>query len=111
MKLFSKISHGASKMFNKASDSAPTMYRKFNNTIRKVDNSVARVGNFIANSSDHFTGNKLLGDSVRGITSSVHQTRKNLQNDLEKSIKGNLNDVRDPNSEGKNNAQKNIASI
>jgi hypothetical protein len=87
------------------------MYRKFNNTIRKADNSAARVGNFIANTSDHVTGNKLIGDQVRGVTSSIHQARKNLQNDLEKSIRGNLNEVREPNAEGNNNAQKHISSV
>jgi hypothetical protein len=88
MKLFSKISQGATKLFNKVT-SDPNFMRKVSNTARKVDNSVMRVGDFLANTANTL-GFAPIGSAIRGGASAVHAIR----NDLEKTIRAPMGEVR-----------------
>jgi membrane-anchored protein YejM (alkaline phosphatase superfamily) len=114
MKLFNKLSNNAQKLFNKVSSEAPTIYRKFNNTVRKIDNSVGRVGNFIQNSSKDL-GVPIVGDHAKILTDKVHdfrlgvnKTTEKIKNNLEKAIHEPMNKItKDPNSEGGHPSQTN----
>jgi len=114
MKLFNKFSSNTQKLFNKVSSEAPTIYRKFNNTIRKIDNSVGRVGNFIQNSSRDLgvpiIGNnaKMLTDRVHDFRLGVNKTTEKIKNNLEKAIHEPMNKItKDPHSEGGHPSQNN----
>jgi len=89
MSFFHKLASGANKLFSKVGGNDPHFFRKVGNTARKVDNSVQRVGNFLASSATSL-GLHPLADAINGATSSVHEVRNNL----EKSIKAPINDVR-----------------
>jgi hypothetical protein len=109
MKLFNKISSNANRLFNKAKADSPSLYRKFTNTIRKIDNSVGRVGNFLSNTSKDLGLPSVLHENVDKLVGGVHNTRKVLHNNLEKAIHEPLSKIRqDPNSMGGNEAQQDM---
>ena len=89
MGLFDKITQGASNLFNKVTND-PNLFRKIDNTARKIDNSVVRVGAFlkpIANIAG-------LGGVVDSAVAGVH----GLRNNLERSVKQPIGKIRDGNS-------------
>jgi hypothetical protein len=107
MKLFNKISGDVTKLFNKVNSSAPTLMRKFNNTIRKADNTVGRVGNFISNTSNQLGGPAIIGDTAKYVAGRVHDGRKQImhteniiKNNLEKAIHAPMKEINDPHSVG-----------
>jgi hypothetical protein len=88
MKLFNKISEGASRLFNKIGNEN-NLFRKINNTARKIDNSVTKVGQFLVPTLNHF-GYHGIGSLIANGADSVHQIRNNL----EKAIKEPISDIR-----------------
>ncbi len=86
-KLFRKIEDGA-KYFTKMGNT-DKLFRKISNTGRKIDNSVARVGNFLINTSNSLGLNPISSAIKKGVDI-VHSTRNNL----EKAIKEPIGDVR-----------------
>jgi len=107
MKLFNKISGDVTKLFNKVNSSAPILMRKFNNTIRKADNTVGRVGNFISNTNSQLGGPSIVGDTAKYVAGKVHDTRKQImntenviKNNLEKAIHSPMKEISDPHSVG-----------
>jgi hypothetical protein len=88
MKLFSKISEGATKLFNKIGNENH-LFRKISNTARKVDNSVSRIGAFLVPTARNFGYNGVASLISNGVDS-VHQIRNNL----EKAIKQDPSDIR-----------------
>ena len=62
------------------------LFRKFDNTSRKIDNSVARVGAFIHPVADMVHMGGFVDDAVNG----VHAVR----NGLEKATKTPMNEIR-----------------
>ena len=77
MKLFSKISNGI-KLFNKSANDG-SLFRKVNNTARKIDHSVMRVGEFIKPVANSFgvggTVNPLIDKGVK----KIHLMRNSLE--------------------------------
>ncbi len=88
MKLFSKISEGATKLFHKIGNENH-LFRKISNTARKIDNTVAKVGRFLVPTANHF-GYHGIGSLISNGVDSVHQIRNNL----EKAIKEPVSDIR-----------------
>ncbi len=88
MKLFSKISEGATKLFNKIGNENH-LFRKINNTARKIDNSVAKIGQFLVPTAHHF-GFHGAANLIANTADSVHAVR----NHLEKAIKEPVSDIR-----------------
>jgi hypothetical protein len=86
MKLFTK-NNGMTKLFSK--DGGKTLFQKIGDHARKVDNTVTRVGNFLS-SSARTLGFNPIGDIIDRGVKTVH----NIRNNLEKSIKAPLNDIR-----------------
>ena len=91
--LFNKIGNSATSLFNKVSSQAPTMYRKFQNTVRKVDNSVGRVGSFISNTANSL-GIPAISALTKTITNGIHQGRIGMSNALEKAVKADISEIR-----------------
>ena len=105
MKLFSKLAHNAQKLFNKANEQAPVMFRKFNNTVRKVDNSIQRanagvqsiskglnipvVSPLVSSFSNAVASNSTLARN------SINNAQKTIKNGLEKAISTPLKDLKD----------------
>lgn len=89
MTWFQKLSSKATKLFNKSGANNPNFLRKVGNTARKTDNSIARVGNFLANTA-HSMGYNDVGDTINSVTNKIHD----LRNNLEKAIKTPIGDVR-----------------
>jgi len=81
MTLFNKIV-GGSTLFNKITRTP--------NLLRKIDNSVARVGSFLQPTLNHF-GMGALGNVVGNIVRGAHA----IKNNLEKSIHTPMNEIRD----------------
>ena len=82
--LFSKQGNGSELLKKIVNDK--NLFRKFDNTSRKVDNSVARIGAFIkpvANMAH-------MGDFVDDAVNSVHAVR----NGLEKAVHTPMNELR-----------------
>ena len=82
--LFQKQGNG-SELFKKIANDK-NLFRKFDNTSRKIDNSVARIGAFIkpvANMAH-------MGGYVDDVVNSVHAVR----NGLEKAIHTPMNEIR-----------------
>ncbi len=88
MKLFTKISEGATKLFHKMGQENH-LFRKINNTARKIDNSVAKVGQFLVPTA-HYLGFHGVGNLIANGADTVHAVR----NHLEKAIKEPVNDIR-----------------
>jgi hypothetical protein len=88
MKLFSKISEGATKLFQKMGQENH-LFRKISNTARKIDNSVAKVGRFLVPTA-HRLGFGSVGNFLSNGVDTVHAIR----NDLEKAIKDPVSDIR-----------------
>ncbi len=86
MKLFTK-NNGMTKLFSK--DAGKTLFQKIGEKARKADNSVTRVGNFLSSSARSLEFNPI-GDIIDRGEKTVH----NIRNNLEKSIKAPLNDIR-----------------
>ena len=84
---FQKVGQGSGKMFNKVSNN-PNFFSKFSNTARKIDNSIARVGNFLQPTLNMV--NPALGGMVQQCVNAVHQIRNNL----EKSITAPMRQIR-----------------
>jgi hypothetical protein len=87
MKFFSKLSE-APKLFSKLYND-PHLFRKIGNTARKIDNSVARVGHFLANTAK----NVGLGSLASPISTAVDTVHK-VRNGLEKAVKAPIGEVR-----------------
>ena len=94
MTWFQKLSNGANKLFGKVGGNDKNLLRKVGNTARKIDNSISRVGSFLANTANTY-GQKTLADTINGATSSIHQVRGHLQN----AIRAPMSDVRHNNLE------------
>ena len=86
---FTKVGVNARKIFNKSAND-PNIYRKIQNTARKVDNSAARVGHFLTSTANSLGFNKI-GGYIKDGTDAIHDIRNNL----EKSISTPLNQIRD----------------
>ncbi len=91
-KLFRKIEDGA-KYFTKMGNTN-TLFRKIENTGRKIDNSVARVGNFLINTSKSLGLPNPVASTIQQGVNLVHNTRTGIKNNLEKAIHAPLSDVR-----------------
>ena len=89
MSFFNKLASGAHKLFSKVGGHDPNFFRKVGNTARKIDNSVQRVGNFLASSATSL-GLHPIADAINGATASGHEIRNNL----ERSIRAPINEVR-----------------
>jgi phosphohistidine swiveling domain-containing protein len=87
MSLFKKLGE-APKLFSKVFND-PTLFRKISNTARKIDNSVARVGNFLTSTAKNI-GLGSIAPRISGVTDAVH----NIRNGLEKAISAPINEVR-----------------
>jgi len=83
--LFSKAQSVKPLLFGKVK-SGNGLFGKIDDTARKIDNSVMRVGAFIKPLADNFG----LGSYVRDGVNEVHAIR----NGLEKAIKAPVNDLR-----------------
>jgi hypothetical protein len=88
MKLFSKISEGATKLFHKLGNENH-LFRKINNTARKIDNTVAKVGQFLVPTA-HYLGFHGAGNLIASGADTVHEIRNNL----EKAIKEPVDNIR-----------------
>ena len=89
MSFFNKIGQGARTLFNKVGGNDGSFFRKVGNTARKVDNSIARVGNFLASSANSMGLNPVAG-MINAGTNAAHQIRNNL----ERSIKAPISNIR-----------------
>jgi hypothetical protein len=87
MNLFQKLGE-APKMFSKLYND-PHLFRKVTNTARKVDNSIARVGNFLVNTAKNI-GLGGFAPAITGVTNAVHRVR----NGLEKAIKAPISEIK-----------------
>jgi hypothetical protein len=86
MKLFTK-NNSKSRLFSK--DGTSNLFNKLSEYARKGDNTVARVGNFLS-SSARTLGFHPVGNIIDSGVKSVHDFRNNL----EKSIKAPISEVR-----------------
>ena len=78
--------------FQKAGEQAHKLFTKIGNTpnlFRKIDNSVARVANFVGNTANAF-GVPGVGNIVSQVANGVHTVRNNL----EKSINAPMGAIR-----------------
>jgi hypothetical protein len=85
--LFSKL-YEAPKLFSKFVND-PSLFRKVGNTARKIDNSIARVGNFLVGTAKNIG----LGGFAPAITDVVDRVHK-VRNGLEKAINAPIDEVR-----------------
>ncbi len=88
MNLFSKL-YEAPKMFSKLIND-PTLFRKVGNTARKIDNSIARVGNFLVGTAKNI-GLGAFAPAINDVVNKVH----NVRSSLEKAIKAPVNEIRE----------------
>ena len=95
MKLFNKISQGATSLFNK-SMGHNGIFNKVNEFARKADNSVQRVGNFIRPIATQFG----LGEVVKNGLNRVHDLRmqgtnavNTIRNGLERAVKAPMKEI------------------
>jgi len=79
MSIFNKISQGARSLFNKATN--PVLFRKINNTARKIDNSVQKVGIFLLPIVSGY--NPAYGAQLANGLASTHNIRMGIQNGLD----------------------------
>ena len=79
MSLFSKVHAGATRLFQKVGGNDPHLWRKVSNTARKVDNSVTRVGNFLASSAHAIGAPRMVTDGALSVAGGVHAVRNNLE--------------------------------
>lgn len=82
--LFGKVGN-SSKLFTKAGQGG-NLFRKIDNTARKIDNSVLRVGAFLKPAADYVGVGNYVNDAVNGSHA--------IRNALEKSIRTPVNDLR-----------------
>lgn len=106
MKLFTKFTNGAQKVFNKITDPNNNSFRKFVNTARKTDNTIAKVGHFIAKTSNDL-GFSPIAKIANEITRDSHIIRKNMigsmkapmsviRNNIEKAVKEDVDTEEGP---------------
>ena len=100
MKLFTKFTSGAQKVFNKITDPNNNSFRKFVNTARKTDNTIAKIGHFLAKTSNEigYPGSSAISKIANEVVRDSHIIRKNMigssklpmnviRNDIEKAVK------------------------
>jgi hypothetical protein len=90
MNLFQKLGE-APKLFSKMYNDS-TLFRKIGNTARKIDNSVARVGDFLVNTAKNI-GLGGFAPAITGVTNAIHKVR----NGLERAIKAPIGQIRQNN--------------
>ena len=87
MKLFSKNT-GIQKLFNKGGNTG-NYFNKVSTLARQGDNSVARVGNFLSSSA------RSIGlHPFASVIDHVVNTAHDIRNNLEKSIKAPISEIR-----------------
>ena len=77
MSFFNKISQNANRLFSKVVNDK-NIFRKINNTVKKIDGGIHNVGNFIAPVAKAF--------GYDGMLNSAMNASKNVANGLEKYI-------------------------
>ncbi len=77
MSIFNKVQKSG-RLFNKVGQNVPTMFRK-------VDNSVLRANAFISPTLKHM-GFDNIARITNGVANGIHDTRKVVNNNLEKAI-------------------------
>ena len=94
MSWFNKLASKSNKLFGKVGGNDKNLLRKVGNTARKIDNSISRVGSFLANTANTY-GQRALANSINGVTGGIHQVRGHLQN----AIRSPMSDIRGNNLE------------
>jgi hypothetical protein len=84
--MFSKIGQKASRLFQKANQTIPPMFRK-------IDNSLQRVSSFAQPVLKQF-GYGGIADAIGAAQRGLHNTRTTINNNLERAIKTPVNDLR-----------------
>jgi hypothetical protein len=88
--LFKKVDSNSS-IFQKVAGRGD-IFQKVKTILRKADNSVARVGNFLVNTG-HQLGLDPLANQLKGVVNNIHNSRVGISNSLEKSVRGNINEI------------------
>jgi hypothetical protein len=91
MSLFQKVGHTFGKLFSESN--APTLFRKVSNTARKADNSIQRIGGFLANTAGAL-GQHAIANGIKSGLGVVH----NIRGSLQKAIHAPLGDIKKENT-------------
>lgn len=78
MTIFNKVTSQGSRLFGKVTQNAPGMFRK-------IDNSILRGNAFLSPTLKHF-GFDNLANAANGIAGGIHDTRKAINNNLERAV-------------------------
>ena len=81
--LFKKIGDSA-RLFTKTV-SSPSFFRKVDNTARKTDHSMARVGSFLVDTANQF-GLSPVASGIKNVVGNIHGIRNNLEKSIRSPI-------------------------
>ena len=96
---FNKVSQNAQKLFKNATGSNG-IFKKTTDALRKGDNTIQRVGNFLLPLADKIGMSNVLQsglNTVHGYRQQISDEVNNLKNGLERAVKAPISDIQEQN--------------
>lgn len=96
---FKKIGQGASKLFKNATGNNG-IFKKTTDALRKTDNSIQRVGNFLLPLADRIgmSGSLQSGlNTIHGYRQQINDEVNNVKNGLERAVKAPISSIQNQN--------------